>query len=120
MTVGTGERTLVISRREALAGIAGAAALAGGGGVARAAEGATSLLNVSYDVGRELFAAIDAAFVEAYAARTGARVEVRQSHGGSSAQARAVLEGLEADVVTLNQITDLQMLQERGSGLVAA
>jgi len=78
----------------------------------------TSLLNASYDVSRELYKDINPAFAEAYRARTGKTVTVNQSHGGSSKQALAVAAGLEADVVTMNQPTDLDILVERG-GLVA-
>jgi len=69
-------------------------------------------------VSRELFTQINPAFASAWKARTGHSVEVSQSHGGSSAQARAVVEGLQADVVTLNQVTDILFLQK--SGMVAA
>ena len=103
------------SRRRVLAaglGIATAAPLIARGGPATA-----RLLNVSYDVSRELFAQINPAFASYWTARTGQSVEVSQSHGGSSAQARAVAEGLPADVVTLNQVTDLLFLQK--SGLIA-
>jgi len=78
-----------------------------------------SILNVSYDVARELFAEIDKAFIAKYQAETGKTIEINQSHAGSSAQARAVLEGLEADVVTFNQVTDVQILHDKG-GLIAA
>ncbi|MEJ0008785.1 MAG: sulfate ABC transporter substrate-binding protein [Steroidobacteraceae bacterium] len=79
---------------------------------------AGQLLNVSYDVARELFTQINPAFASAWKARTGQVIEIRQSHGGSSTQARAVADGLPADVVTLNQVTDINFLQK--SGLVAA
>lgn len=77
-----------------------------------------SILNVSYDVSRELYTAINESFSAAYESETGAKIDVKQSHAGSSAQARAVLEGLQADVVTLNQVTDMRMLADKG--LVAA
>ena len=82
-----------------------------------AAAGSERLLNVSYDVARELYAQINPAFVAAWKARTGRTAEILQSHGGSSSQARAVAEGLQADVVTLNQVTDINFLQK--SGLIA-
>ncbi len=85
---------------------------------APAAAAPAQLLNVSYDVARELFAQINPAFVRMWQARTGLSVHVLQSHGGSSAQARAVTEGLQADVVTLNQVTDILFLQQ--AGMVAA
>jgi len=69
----------------------------------------TDLLNASYDIARELFEAENAAY-----AASGATVTVNQSHAGSSAQARAILEGLQADVVTFNQVTDVQKLVEGG------
>ncbi len=72
------------------------------------AQAPTTLLNVSYDISRELFESINKAFT------AGKDVTVDQSHGGSSKQVRAVLEGLEADVVTLNQVTDIGVLVEGG------
>lgn len=69
----------------------------------------TDILNASYDIARELFEAENAAY-----AASGATVTVNQSHAGSSAQARAVLEGLAADVVTFNQVTDIDKLVEGG------
>lgn len=84
----------------------------------RAAEPDT-ILNVSYDIGRELYAAISKSYSEDVKAKTGKTVTVNQSHGGTSKQARAILEGLEADVVTFNQELDVQMLADKG-GLVAA
>lgn len=83
------------------------------------AEEPTTILNVSYDIGRELFAAIDKAYSADVKAKTGKDVTVNQSHGGASKQARAILEGLEADVVTFNQELDVQVLADKG-GLVAA
>ncbi len=79
----------------------------------------TSILNVSYDVSRELYREINPAFVAAWRAKTGETVTINQSHGGSSKQALAVVNGLEADVVTMNQAPDVDILVERG-GLVAA
>jgi sulfate transport system substrate-binding protein len=79
----------------------------------------TSILNVSYDVSRELYKDINPAFISAWKARTGESITVNQSHGGSSKQALAVTSGLEADVVTMNQAPDIDVLVERG-GLVAA
>lgn len=81
-----------------------------------AAEAA--LLNVSYDVMREVFKDINPAFVADYKKKTGETVTVNQSHGGSSKQARSVADGLEASVVTLNQANDVDLLADRG--LVAA
>lgn len=78
------------------------------------AQAPTTLLNASYDIARELFAAVNAAFVPAYKAETGQDVTVDQSHGGSSAQARSIAEGLAADVVTFNQVTDIEFLVQHG------
>lgn len=82
------------------------------------AHAQNQILNASYDIARELFAAINAAFVPAYEAETGVAVTVDQSHGGTSRQARSIAEGLEADVVTFNQVTDIDFLVQQG--LVAA
>ena len=70
----------------------------------------TSILNASYDVSRELYKDINPAFVAAWKKSSGADIEVKQAYGGSTKQAQAVAEGLEADVVTLNQPTDLDFL----------
>jgi sulfate/thiosulfate transport system substrate-binding protein len=78
----------------------------------------TSLLNVSYDVSRELYKDINPAFVADWKAKTGEAVTVNQSHGGSSKQALSVISGLDADVITMNQPPDIDILVERG-GLVA-
>jgi len=73
-----------------------------------------TLLNVSYDVAREFYKDINAAFVPAYKKATGKDVKIEQSHAGSSAQARAVADGLDADVVTFNTTTDVDFLAEKG------
>jgi sulfate/thiosulfate transport system substrate-binding protein len=77
----------------------------------------TSLLNVSYDVAREFYKDINTAFVANYKKTTGKDIKIDQSHAGSSAQARAVNDGLEADVVTMNTTTDVDFLA--GTGVVA-
>lgn len=85
--------------------------------LALGAQGAMAqqeLLNVSYDVAREFYREINPAFIEAYKAKTGAEVKVNQAHGGSSAQARAVNDGLQADVVTMNTTTDIEFLASNG------
>src|SRR5690606_21724186 len=69
-----------------------------------------TLLNSSYDIARELFAAINPKFQEHWKAETGEDVTIKQSHAGSSKQARAILQGLKADVVTFNQVTDVNVL----------
>ena len=73
-----------------------------------------SLLNVSYDVAREFYKDYNAAFVAHYKKATGQDVKIDQSHGGSSAQARAVADGLAADVVTMNTTTDVEFLASQG------
>ncbi len=87
-----------------------AAALAVGG----TALAQDRLLNVSYDVAREFYKDYNAAFVAHYKKTTGKDVKIDQSHGGSSAQARAVNDGLEADVVTFNTTTDVEFLASNG------
>jgi sulfate transport system substrate-binding protein len=76
--------------------------------------GPNTLLNVSYDIARELYAAVNQVFVANWKDKTGQDLTINQSHAGSSTQARSVLEGLEADVVTFNQVTDVQILADRG------
>jgi sulfate transport system substrate-binding protein len=72
------------------------------------------LLNVSYDVARELYKDINPAFIAEWKKSTGENITIKQSHGGSSKQARAVADGLEASVVTMNQANDIDMLADRG------
>ena len=88
------------------------AATAVGASLAQAAE--TQLLNVSYDVARELYKDVNPAFEAAYKKSTGADVNIKMSHGGSSKQARSVADGLEASVVTMNQANDIDLLVDRG------
>ena len=66
-----------------------------------------TLLNVSYDPTRELYQAFNTAFAKQWQAKTGEKVVVRQSHGGSGKQARTVIDGLDADVVTLALASDI-------------
>ncbi|ALM51791.1 thiosulfate ABC transporter substrate-binding protein CysP [Halomonas huangheensis] len=77
----------------------------------------SELLNSSYDIARELFATINPQFQQQWQDEHGENLNIQQSHGGSSAQARAILQGLRADVVTYNQVTDVQVLAD--AGLVA-
>ena len=74
----------------------------------------TTILNVSYDVSREVYKDINPAFASAWKAKTGETVTINQSHGGSSKQALSVVSGLEADVVTMNQSPDIDLLAENG------
>ena len=76
---------------------------------------ATELLNSSYDVSRELFAALNPPFEQQWAKdNNGDKLTIKQSHAGSSKQALAILQGLKADVVTYNQVTDVQILHDKG------
>jgi sulfate/thiosulfate-binding protein len=72
------------------------------------------LLNVSYDPTRELYGAINTAFAKQWEAKTGQHVSIEQSHGGSGKQARAVIDGLEADVVTLALAYDIDAIAKAG------
>ncbi|MEW5889422.1 MAG: sulfate ABC transporter substrate-binding protein [Pseudomonadota bacterium] len=82
--------------------------------LAPAARAETVLLNVSYDPTRELYQDFNRAFARHWQAQTGQTVAVRQSHGGSGKQARAVIDGLEADVVTLALAYDVDALHDKG------
>ncbi|MCO7736973.1 sulfate ABC transporter substrate-binding protein [Brucella intermedia] len=73
------------------------------------------ILNVSYDIARELYEQVNKAFIADWKTKTGEDLTVNQSHAGSSKQARSILEGLEADVVTFNQVTDVQVLHDKGN-----
>ncbi|MBR9858265.1 MAG: sulfate ABC transporter substrate-binding protein [Gammaproteobacteria bacterium] len=75
---------------------------------------AKELLNSSYDIARELFADINPVFAEHWEQKTGEKLEIKQSHAGSSRQAQAILQGLRADVVTYNQVTDVDVLHQKG------
>jgi sulfate transport system substrate-binding protein len=77
------------------------------------------LLNVSYDPTRELYRDVNERFVEAWKKQTGQTVTIRQSHGGSGSQARAVIDGLDADVVTLALAYDIDAIQLKGKRLAA-
>ena len=75
---------------------------------------ASSLLNVSYDPTREFYADVNQAFVAQWKQQTGETVDIRASHGGSGKQARAVIDGLEADVVTLALAADIDAIADKG------
>ncbi|HEY5799139.1 MAG TPA: sulfate ABC transporter substrate-binding protein, partial [Burkholderiaceae bacterium] len=95
--------------RAAFAGLLACAALAM---PVHAAD--VTLLNVSYDPTRELYQDFNTAFAKHWKARTGDNVTVKQSHGGSGKQARAVIDGLDADLVTLALAYDIDAVAERG------
>jgi sulfate/thiosulfate transport system substrate-binding protein len=99
--------------RRILMGFALAALLSG---AAFAAD--LTLLNVSYDPTRELYAEVNKAFAPKHQAETGQAIEIKQSHGGSGRQARSVIDGLPADVVTLALAYDIDEIADRG--LIAA
>ena len=77
------------------------------------AQASVSLLNVSYDPTRELYVEFNAAFAKHWKATSGQEVTIKQSHGGSGKQARSVIDGLEADVVTLALAGDVDALNKQ-------
>jgi sulfate/thiosulfate transport system substrate-binding protein len=99
--------------RRLIASLAASLLLAG---AAQAAD--VNLLNVSYDPTREIYIALNKAFAAKYKDETGKTIDIKQSHGGSGKQARSVIDGLEADVVTLALAYDVDAIAERG--LIAA
>ena len=82
--------------------------------VASAALADATLLNTSYDVARDVYKDYNPMFQKYWKAKTGESVELKQSHGGSTKQVRAVADGLEADVVTMNQANDIEFLADKG------
>lgn len=88
--------------------------LVGGCSDASLTTGGVELLNVSYDPTNELYREVNHAFASAYSGKTGQHIAIRQSHGGSSKQARGVMDGLEADVVTLALAYDIDAIAKRG------
>ena len=78
------------------------------------AQPVQTLLNVSYDPTRELYAEFNSAFIKHWKAKTGKDVQIKQSHGGSGKQARSVIDGLDADVVTLALAGDVDALYKNG------
>jgi sulfate transport system substrate-binding protein len=101
-----------MSFHKTLTTIAALALLVSTSVVAFAAD--VSLLNVSYDPTRELYVDINSAFAQQWQKKTGDKVTIKQSHGGSGKQARAVIDGLEADVVTLALAYDVDAIAEKG------
>ena len=98
----------------ALATIAGATACGRATGNAAGGADPITILNVSYDPTRELYREFDPAFAKYWKAKTGQTVTIRTSHGGSGSQARAVIDGLEADVVTLALAFDIDAIAKAG------
>ncbi|MGC3957872.1 MAG: sulfate ABC transporter substrate-binding protein [Verrucomicrobiota bacterium] len=72
------------------------------------------LLNASFDIARELFSQVNPAFAAQWEKQSGEKIVINQSHAGSSKQARAVIDGLEADVITFNQVTDIEAVAAKG------
>ena len=107
----------MLVRRQVIAGLAIAAFSVGT--LASAAPPPVELLNASYDPTRELYRDINAAFAKQWKARTGQEVTIKQSHGGSGAQARAVIDGLPADVVTLALAGDIDAIADKSGALPA-
>jgi sulfate transport system substrate-binding protein len=103
----------MLSNRDLVPFVLATAVLLGGAPVH-----AQTLLNASYDPTRELYAEVNAAFVKHWQAKSGQIVTIRQSHGGSGAQARAVIDGLDADVITLALAYDIDAIHR--FGLIAA
>jgi sulfate transport system substrate-binding protein len=123
----TGKENQKKKKRGVLCGLAVsmlALALSGCGNASKEAQTTTSaasppketvqLLNVSYDPTRELYQEYDKAFAQYWKTKTGQTVNIKQSHGGSGKQARAVIDGLEADVVTLALAYDIDAIQKKG------
>ncbi|WP_408906211.1 sulfate ABC transporter substrate-binding protein [Roseomonas marmotae] len=104
------------SRRQVLGAVMGGAVWLAGQGAH--AQGTVQLLNVSYDPTREFYRAFNAAFAAQWKARTGQAVRANASHGGSGRQARSVIDGLQADVVTLALAYDIDAIAK--AGLMAA
>ncbi len=90
-----------------------------GGGAGSGASSSVTLLNVSYDPTRELYRDVNEGFAQDWQQRNGQQVTIKQSHGGSGSQARAVIDGLPADVVTLALAYDIDSIQRKGKRLGA-
>ena len=101
-----------LPRMAAITAVALGAATLFGASLAQAAE--VTLLNVSYDPTRELYVNYNAAFAKYWKAKTGQDVKINQSHGGSGKQARSVIDGLAADVVTLALAADIDAVATQG------
>ncbi|MBP7648405.1 MAG: sulfate ABC transporter substrate-binding protein [Phenylobacterium sp.] len=111
-----------LSRRGLLGGaaLAGPAVLAGGGlAMAQGAPKPATLLNVSYDPTRELYKEINAAYAKFWKEKTGQTLTIQQSHGGSGKQARSVIDGLQADIVTLALAYDIDEIAQKAKLLPA-
>ena len=96
-----------------------AAAMLAASAFASSAQQAVTLLNVSYDPTRELYAEFNSVFAKHWKAKTGQEVIIKQSHGGSGKQARGVIDGLQADVVTLALAGDIDAIHKNGGQIPA-
>ncbi len=110
---GVGSTCLLLTRHSSLVTVSVTLGLILALPLCRAASQDATLLNVSYDPTRELYKDINKAFSEQWKAKTGQAVTINQSHGGSGKQARAVIDGLQADVVTLGLAYDIDEIAER-------
>ncbi|ESQ89342.1 sulfate ABC transporter substrate-binding protein [Asticcacaulis benevestitus] len=111
-----------VQRRSFLTGLIGGVSLAATGALSlgtSAVAKTRELLNVSYDPTRELYTAYNAAFSKYWKAKTGEDITIRQSHGGSGAQARSVIDGVPADVVTLALAADIDSISQKAGILPA-
>ncbi len=84
-------------------------------GLASGAQAGEPLLNVSYDVMRDFYKDLNPAFIKAYKAKTGEELQIQMSHAGSTKQARAVIDGLAADVITMNMAADIDILHDKAN-----
>lgn len=105
---------MILNRNSLLSAVLGAALALTGGLATGAAYADTSLLNVSYDPTRELYKDFNAVFANYWKKQTGETLNIKASHGGSGKQARAVIDGLDADVVTLALAYDVDAIAQKG------
>ena len=106
--------TFVSRSRRAVLGLAPAALLLAAMPSAQAADAADqTLLNATYDVGRELFSEINPLFVAKWQKEHGSQLKIDQSYGGTSRQAQDIIQGKKADTVTFNQVPDIEILVKR-------
>ena len=112
-------RVFTMKKNILLAALAAVVLLTGCGQPAAGTAGARKLLNVSYDPTRELYAEVNAAFAKEWKTKTGGEVQISMTHGGSGKQARGVIDGLDADVVTLALAYDIDAIAEKSKKLPA-
>ena len=110
-------RSVVVAALGALALLSGCSNKPSAGGQGSAGAAQVRLLNVSYDPTRELYEAINPKFAASWKARTGQEVKIDMSHGGSGKQARAIIDGLDADVATLALAYDVDSIAQKSKSL---